>query len=236
MSYKCIVIDDEPLAIKALTNLIQKLKDLEIVATCSDAFEANNCLQNNKVDLMFLDIQMPELTGISFLKSLKNSPKVIFTTAYRNYAVEAFELDVIDYLVKPVSFERLLKAVNKFHQLIEKNENVEIKDQNINKRAFIYVRSDRMVHKIFLDEILYVENLREYLQIITKAKKYITKMAISNLEKELPENEFTRTHQSYIVALSKISSFNQGSIVIADKHIPISRNYKVNVLKKLDIK
>src|SRR5919199_4467429 len=201
----CLVIDDEPLAREILTQHIGGVKALELAGTCCNAIEALSFLKQHPVDLLFLDIQMPQLLGTSFLRTLKNPPKVIFTTAYRKYAVEGFELDAIDYLLKPISFERFLKAVNKVLQTNIEAVGAEFQTQdNISEPAngAIYVRADRKMVKVLLNDILYIEGLSDYVKIITTGRTIVTKQLLSALEDTLPKDLFIRIHRSFIAAIS----------------------------------
>lgn len=238
MKTRCIVVDDEPLARELMRNHIEKLENFEIVAECGDAMKALVSLRSHPVDLMFLDIQMPQITGLEFLKTLRNRPKVIITTAYREYALEGFDLDVVDFLLKPITFERFLKAVNKYYQ--ESTEELSLNPANVvlssgNEEAFIYVRENKRVIKVHLDEINYIEGLSEYIQIYTDKKKIITKSSLGHMEEKLPDTGFLRIHKSYIVALSKIEAFTANSIEVSGKELPIGRSYKNSVLEILQV-
>lgn len=235
MKTKCLIIDDEPLARDLMRSHIEKLENFEIVAECGDAMKALQELRNHEVDLMFMDIQMPQITGIEFLKTLKHPPKVIITTAFREYALDGFELDVVDYLLKPITFERFLKSVNKYYQVTQEEQ------QNISpgpaktttEDAFIYVKENKKVIKLHLNEILYVEGLSEYVQIYTGKKKIITKTSMSNMQEKLPDAGFMRIHKSFIVSLTKIEAFTSHSIEVPGKELPIGRSYKNSVLDAL---
>ena len=239
MKTKCLVIDDEPLARELMRNHIEKLENFEIVAECGDAMKALQALRDHPVDLMFMDIQMPQITGIEFLKTLKHPPKVIITTAFREYALESFDLDVVDYLLKPITFGRFLKSVNKFYQVTqEEPQSVLPASQGAsqNEEAFIYVKENKKVIKVFLNEIVYVEGLSEYVQIYTGKKKIITKTSMTNMEEKLPEAGFIRIHKSFIVALSKIEAFTTSCIEVHGKELPIGRSYKNSVLEMLQVR
>jgi DNA-binding LytR/AlgR family response regulator len=231
MKTKCVIVDDEPLAIEALEILIKKLPDLEIVDKCTDAIRAFGILQKKHIDLMFLDIQMPEITGLSFLKTLKNPPFVIFTTAYREYALEAFDLDVVDYLLKPISFERLMKAINKYYQVSGRTIQPSSSEK---QKAFITVRADRKNVKINLEDILYIESLKDYVRIHTPGKRTITKSTLSSLEDQLPSEQFLRIHRSYIVSIKRIRAFTHEFVEVEDKALPIGKNYRELVLTCLN--
>ncbi|MEO8416219.1 MAG: LytTR family DNA-binding domain-containing protein [Ginsengibacter sp.] len=231
----CLAVDDEPPALDVLKKYIVSVQNLELAGTCADAVEALNFLRQQQVDLLFLDIQMPNLLGTDLVRTLKNPPKVIFTTAYRKFAVEGFELDAVDYLLKPISFERFLKAVNKvMHTSFKESENSDFNFDNSSSQAFITVRADRKNIKIALDDILYIESLKDYIKVVTAAKNIVTKQAISSLEETLPSNKFLRIHRSFIVAINKIESFTSDTIEIAKHELPISRMYRHEVEKLLN--
>ncbi|MES1219386.1 MAG: LytTR family DNA-binding domain-containing protein [Bacteroidota bacterium] len=233
---KCLVIDDELPAREILKKHINGVEALELCGTCSNAVEAISFLKDNRVDLLFLDIQMPHLLGTNFLRTLKNPPKVIFTTAYRKYAVEGFELDAVDFLLKPINFERFLKGVNKVLQInLQGNNDVAATSENHTESVppFLYFRANRKMVKVLFNEILYIEGLNDYIKIITAAKTIITKHLLTSLEEMLPSNEFVRIHKSFIVAINKIESFNADRVEIGKKEIPIGRSYKFNVNKIL---
>jgi DNA-binding LytR/AlgR family response regulator len=239
MKTKCLIIDDEPLARDLMRSHISKLENFEIVAECGDAMKAMQELRDNKVDLMFMDIQMPQITGIEFLKILKHPPKVIFTTAYREYALDGFELDVVDYLLKPITFERFLKSVNKYYQetqeVIQNVPSAAVSDVIQSDEAFIYVKENKRVIKVFLNEILYIEGLSEYVQIYTGKKKIITKTSMTSLEEKLPADGFLRIHKSFIVSISRIEAFTAHTIEVPGKELPIGRSYKNLVLNALQL-
>jgi len=232
MRTRCIIVDDEPLAISAIENHISKIKDIEIVATCGDAIEAFELLKKQQIDLVFLDIEMPEISGINFLKSLKNPPSVIFTTAYRNYAIEAFDLDIVDYLLKPIEFERFLRAIDRYYSLKEKKRKVV--SEEIDYQDCIKLKADKQTHIIYFKDIIYVENIKDYLQIFTKDKKIITKMAIRDLDNILPNGSFLRIHRSYIISINEVESFSNHSVTINKIELPVSRSYRNSVLSVLN--
>ena len=235
----CLVIDDEPPAREILKQHIAGVEALELAGTCGNAVEAVSFLKEHPVDLLFLDIQMPQLLGTNFIRTLKNPPKVIFTTAYRKYAVEGFELDAVDYLLKPISFERFLKAVNKVLQLNISSAqamptSATKEKQNGESNSFLYFRAERKMVKVFFRDILYVEGLKDYIRIVTDNKTIVTKYVLSTLEEMLPANEFLRIHKSYIVAIYKIDSYNADTIHIAKHELPIGRLYKFDVNRVLN--
>lgn len=236
MKTKCLVVDDEPLARDLIRSHVEKLDDFEIIAECGDALKAFQALRENQIDLIFMDIQMPQMTGIEFLKTLKHPPKAIITTAYREYALEGFDLDVVDFLLKPITFERFLKSVYKYYQITQDEVQTSSSDGfGVNdNEGFIYVKENKRVIKIFLKEILYVEGLSEYVQIYTDKKKVITKTSMTNMQEKLPVDNFIRIHKSFIVALGKIEAFTATSIEVPGKDLPIGRSYKKAVLSSLN--
>jgi DNA-binding LytR/AlgR family response regulator len=234
MKLKCLVVDDEDLARTLVENYIKDVGFLEHSASCSNAIEALNYLTKNSVDLMFLDIDMPKLDGLSFLKTLKNPPLVIITTAYREYAIEGYELDVVDYLSKPFSFERFLAALNKASGRLKQPE---IQTITINEEKprdpFIFIKSDKVIYRVNLDEILFVEAVGDYVKIITTKKSLISYMYLKDVEKMLPPHLFPRVHRSFIASISKIEKVEGNMITIDDSIIPIGKNYKENFMKLL---
>ena len=232
---KCLVIDDELPAREILKNHIQGVEALELTGTCSNAVEAISFLKDNRVDLLFLDIQMPHLLGTNFLRTLKNPPKVIFTTAYRKYAVEGFELDAVDFLLKPINFERFLKAVNKILQSNLQGATAPDSSDHHTESVppFLYFRANRQMVKVLFHDILFIEGLNDYIKIVTTTKTIITKHLLTSLEQMLPQTEFIRIHKSFIVAINKIESFNADGVDIGKKEIPIGRSYKISVNKIL---
>jgi DNA-binding LytR/AlgR family response regulator len=222
------LIDDEPLALKVLENHIESIPHLEVTASCSNAFVAMQILQEKTVDLMFLDIQMPKLIGTSFLRTLRNPPKVIFTTAYKEYAVEAFDLNAIDYLLKPVTLERLIKAVNKIS--IEPSTSITEEHTILEQEGFAYFRSDRKMIKVKFDDILFIESMKDYVKVVRSGEKpLLVKQSISSLENMLPANHFVRIHRSFIVSIQKITAFTNHDIEIGGVEIPIGRLYSQHV-------
>lgn len=233
----CLAVDDEPPALQVIEKYIAAVPVLELKASVNNAVDALSILQNNKIDLLFLDIQMPQLLGTDFMRSLINPPKVIFTTAFRKYAVDGFELDAVDYLLKPISFERFLKAVNKVLRLnITVGENdfsFKTVQPDTTADGFIYLRADRKNIKVNFEDILFIESLKDYIKVVTKDKTVITKQAISSIEESLPNNLFVRTHRSFIVSLKRIESFTPELIQISKYEIPVSRSYRHEVEKIL---
>jgi len=225
--YKCIIIDDEPIALRVIRKHLSAFTDFQLVAECENALEAMPILSKENIDLMFCDIQMPQLTGVDFVRSLSNPPKVIFTTAYRDYAVDAFELQVVDYLLKPISFERFTKAINNFLEL-KANKNVVEREEGKEKslRKFIFLKADKTHHKINITDIMYFESLGDYVIAFTADKKIITKERISKLPSILPESLFIQIHRSYIVSIQKIVALGPGFVEVNKKKLPVGRKYK----------
>lgn len=228
----CLIVDDEAIAREIIATHLSKIDTITVVASCSNAMEAFNVISNHTIDLVFLDINMPEISGISFAKSINKNIKIIFTTAYRDYAVEGFELQAVDYLLKPIAFERLLKAVNNYFKVFtETNSKVETQNES---NDFMFVRSERRMVKIDFNTIIYIESYSDYLKIHLKNTIVVTRETITAIEVKLPKNAFLRIHRSYIVALSHIKSFTNEHISIKDKDLSISRSYKKDVLKLLE--
>jgi two-component system, LytTR family, response regulator len=226
---KCIIIEDEPLAVKVLSDYILQIPFLETIGTFKDAILASDFLRENSVDLIFLDIHLPKLKGMAFLKTLTNPPAVIVTTAYHQYAVEGFELNVTDYLMKPIEFERFLTAVNKVKAAQKENQ---LLNENEETKDFIFLNVQKRKVKISFPEIIYIESQREYIKIVTTKKTYISKMSTKEIESILPSNLFKRIHRSFIISIDKIESYTADSIELNGISIPIGRGYK-DVLEKL---
>jgi DNA-binding LytR/AlgR family response regulator len=230
---KCLVIDDEPPAREIIRRYIEQVPTLELAGECANAIQAFTFLQQHPVDLMFLDIRMPQLNGNDFLKTLKNPPKVIFTTAFSEYALEGYELDVVDYLMKPIPFDRFLKAVNKaYQQTAVRSESTIVADEK-KADSFVYFRADRKMVKVTLHDILYIESMKDYIKVFTTNGTIITKQSISSVEAMLPEKEFVRTHRSFIVATRHIKSFTSELIEIQNAEIPIGKLFRNEVMKTL---
>lgn len=226
-----VAIDDEPLALEVIEHFAGKSGDLDLVMAFENPLEAISFLQDNKVDLIFLDIQMPDLTGIQLLESLIYKPMIVFTTAYSQYAVDSYELGAIDYLLKPVSLDRFLKAVNKAVSFIraqnaldeKSNEHADIKD-------YMFIKSDTRFFKVNLGEILYVEGMRDYVAVHTPERRIMTLMSMSKMMDKLPESDFMRVHKSYIIGLNHIQLIQNNRVKIVEKEIPISNSYKESFL------
>jgi len=246
MTYTCLIVDDEILAQRLLEAYVLKMPQLKIVAKCSNALSALEILQKENIDILFLDIQMPDLTGLELLKIIKTRPAVILTTAYREYALDGFQLDVLDYLVKPIAFERFVQAVNKACEWnnYKKQQSgsgqipqlVSEITQQLPKARHLFVKSDYKQIKINFDDIFYVEGLREYVSIFTKDKRIITLETMKNMEIILPANEFMRIHKSYIVNFQKIDALNGNMLEVGKEKIPIGKSYRMDVMKVLKLK
>jgi len=228
---KCLIVDDEPLAIRLIEKHVEKIDTLEVIGTCDNALKAYEILNTQTVDLLFLDVKMPTITGIDFLKSLKNPPKTILTTAYRDYAIESYDLGVVDYLLKPITFERFFKAITRITATSEKQKS----KKEIVTDEFIFVRSGIKSHKVNINDILYIESLKDYIKINLKDKTTLTsKYKISDLEQELNADLFLRIHRSFIINRSKITAFTSNEIEVNGIEIPIGASYKENVIAYLE--
>ncbi|WP_408671797.1 LytR/AlgR family response regulator transcription factor [Lutibacter sp.] len=232
---KCLIIDDEPLAVELLEDFVSKVPALKLVASCSNAIEASTILQTNEVDLIFTDIEMPDFSGIEFVKSLDVKPLFIFTTAYSHYAVEGFNLNAVDYLVKPIPFHRFLKAVNRAQELyLLKNEEPKQVVQTQNSPNFIFVKSDYENIKLNFEDIKYFEGLKDYIKIFsTSHKPILTLSNFKKIEEKLPSDAFIRVHRSYIVSLKYINSVQRNRILIDNIRIPIGQNYKDEFIRRI---
>ena len=232
----CLVVDDEPPALDVLKKHISTVPTLTLVSCCSNAVEALEVLRGHAVDLIFLDIQMPQILGTDFLRTLLHPPQVIFTTAYRKFAVEGFELDAVDYLLKPISFERFLKAVNK---VLNSSGNYSVSKHEVlgnlvkSAESSLYFRSDRKMVKVEMQNIFYIESIRDYVKVVTTNGTIVTKQSISALEEQLPKDRFIRIHRSFIISINRIESYSHDLVWIAKQELPISRMYKHEVEKVL---
>lgn len=239
-----IIVDDEPLAQDVLETYIEKIPDLNLVKKCSNALEANEALRSNEIDLMFLDIQMPQLTGIDFLRSLANPPVVIFTTAYSNYAVDGFELNAIDYLLKPISLERFLKAANKAIEQIEllrkgKEGAAPVAAAASEPEAdFMFVKADKKLVRVYYHDVVYIEGLKDYVIIRLTDSRIVTLQTMKSLETKLPANIFRRIHRSYIVNINKIDAVMGNMVEVQEKgqakHLPVGKNYRDELLELIN--
>lgn len=235
---KCIIVDDEPLASDVIKDYIEKVPQLELIAICANAFEALQALSTHSVDLLFLDIEMPEMNGIDFLKSLSHAPSVILTTAYRDYAMESYEVDVVDYLLKPISFNRFFKSITKYLKIATStNSSVDnvTKDAALSAETssgFMYVYAEKKNIKVYFDDIVYVESLKDYVRVHTRERNIISKSTIAKYEDMLP-NIFLRIHRSFIVNTTKVTAYTNHDIEIEQKEFPIGSSYKKAVLEQL---
>jgi two-component system LytT family response regulator len=231
MQINCIAIDDEPLALSKLESFISKVHELKLVRTFDNAIEAIGWLKENNSDLIFLDIQMEQLTGIQFLEATGLTSRIIITSAFDQYAIKGFELNVTDYLLKPFSFQRFIQAVNKVLEYYShKQDDTKINAENVD---YIFVKTEYRLERIDLNEILYIEGMKDYLRIICKDKKVMTLQNFARLEESLPSKNFCRVHKSFIVAIDKIKSIERGVIIIADQRIPVSNTYKENFFSRI---
>lgn len=229
-----IIVDDEPLALEVIETYVSQIPELNLVASCTNAIEANEAIRNHDVDLMFLDIQMPQITGVEFLKSLDNPPMVIFTTAYSEYAVEGFELNAIDYLVKPISLDRFMKAVNKAREQQERSGGAS-RNAESEESDFIFVKADKKLVKLNFEDIIYIEGLKDYVIIHHGNTRTITLQTMKSLESKLPSQTFKRIHRSFIVNLGMINAVLGNMVEVtqkgATKHIPVGKNYREGLLE-----
>jgi len=234
MKFKYLIVDDEPLARKLIVSHTSKIEGLELVGECGNAIEAANLLRNKSVDLIFLDIQMPEMTGLQLVDTFKNPPAIILTTAFRNYAPEAFDLNVVDYLLKPISFERLLKSVNKFFDR-ESGKIQSVKSVGSEDQRFVHVKADRKIHKILESEVFYIESLDDYVKVYLKDKVLITRENISTLEEKLPYPPFVRIHRSFIINSNWVKTISNEGVGIQGKELPLGRAFKKSALNQLSV-
>ena len=232
MTIRCIIVEDERPATQLLEMFLDQIPEFKLVATFDNAMAAFSFLQNNSVDLMFMDIQMPKMTGLTLLRSLNVGPKVIVTTAFRDYALDAFELDVIDYLLKPISQDRFLKSISKYHVYAGKLLPSE-GEKSVYASSYIFLKVGREQVKVFLKDILFIEGLKDYIKVHTAEKMLIAYDRLGYMEEKLPETHFQRVHKSFIIALDKVRHFNSDSTRIGDRDIPIGRMYKQAFLKAL---
>src|SRR6201985_3482262 len=235
---KCLVVDDEPLALHILEDYISKVPFLQLLKVTTNPIEALQMVQDGNIDLVFLDVQMPELTGIQFLRIANGKTKVILTTAYPEYALEGYELDVIDYLLKPIAFDRFFKAVQKVQGVLQPSAKpviaTEPTPQSDILSDFIFVKSEHKIQKVYLRDILFIEGLKDYISIFTSGERIITLQNMKKMEDALPEKHFIRVHKSYIVSINKIDSIERSRIFIADKIIPVGDTYRDEFFKIVD--
>jgi DNA-binding LytR/AlgR family response regulator len=232
MKLNCLIVDDETMARKSLQKLCEKLEKIEIIGVCQNGTEAIQIMENEQIDLIFLDIHMPDLSGIDIVKNIRNLPQIIFTTTDKAYALEAFSYNVTDYLIKPITLPRLLQAVNKATQLA--NQSQEVSQPEKNSQHF-FIKVDNRFVKLLFDEVMWVESLGDYIQFFTTEKRYTVHMTLKKVEERLPSDRFLRVHRQYIVNLEKIVDIQDNSILIKDKVIPISRSHKDGLMQKLNL-
>lgn len=236
---QCIALDDEPLALNVIRDYCSKVSYLNLAGTFTSAVEASKELTGRQVDLIFLDIQMPHITGIEFIKTLSNPPITIFTTAYSEHALEGFELDAIDYLVKPIPFDRFLKAVNKAYEIYSLRNLGNIASEgeqsdNDRKASYMLVKVEYSTVKVNFGDIIYIEGVKDYVKIVTLKKTLLTKSTMKHIEEKLPADEFVRVHKSYLVSLTKIEKIENNRIIFGEKYIPVGEYYKDGFYKRLE--
>lgn len=231
MKIKCVLVDDEPLAIKVLQNYFANFPDFEVIGTFNNSLEALDFVNNNTVDALFLDINMPMMTGFELISLLENKPKVVITTAFREFAAESYDLEVLDYLVKPIPLPRFIKCINKI--TTEYNLKNNIKTETVRTDSHIFIKVDKKMMKINIDEILFIEGMKEYIKVVTPDKTYITHKSLTSQSEELPTDRFMRIHKSYTIALDKVKSIEGNRIQIHTYTIPIGRNFSKDVKVKI---
>lgn len=232
MGTRVIIVDDEPLAISVIEGYLQRIPGINIIATFNDGLPAFEFLQENEVDIMFLDVEMPKLTGIELVRSLQNPPAVIITSANKDYAIEGFDLNVSDYILKPITFERLLRAISKVKESLAYKKNAE----NPTEKQYIIFKENKKNIRVRLEDILYFESIKDYVKVVTKDKNIVTKLSIASIEEKLDKSMFIRVHRSFIVSLKHIDSYSSVSIGIGEVEIPIGRVFKEEVIETLESK
>jgi two-component system LytT family response regulator len=231
MKIKCVLIDDEPLAIKVLLNYFENFSDFEVIGTFNNSLDGLEFINSNNVDAVFLDINMPMMTGFELISLIENKTRVVITTAFREFAAESYDLEVLDYLVKPIPLPRFIKCIHKIEAEHNLKNNIKIENHRIEPHLFIKV--DKKMVKINIDEILFVEGMKEYIKVVTPEKTYITHKSLTSLTEELPTDRFMRIHKSYTIALDKVKSIEGNRIQISSYTIPIGRNYSKEVKSKI---
>lgn len=234
---KCLIIDDEEMAIKVIENHISRISGLGVAGVYSNAMDAFAAMQDKSIDLLFLDIQMPRMSGLSMLQMLSSRPHVILTTAHREFALDGFNLDAVDYLLKPISFDRFLKAVGKVFRLekaVLPVSNTPVADVPKTEQPFFYIKSDRKFIKILVDEVVYIESLRNHIKVVTEGGNFITLLSISQMEEKLSSQYFIRIHRSFIVPVSRIKQFSQTQVTVMNTELPIGNLYRTEVLRRLN--
>lgn len=233
MKINCVIIDDEPLAIKVIQNHLQEFQNITVVATFNNPLEAIQTLENEEVDVIFLDINMPKMSGLDFLKNMTLKPNVIITTAYREFAADSYDLDVMDYLVKPIPFPRFLKSINKLTQKLHVNQKANT--ASVSEDSYIFLKVDKKLMKVKYEEILYIESLKDYIKVCTLTDNHIVHKSLTSITEELPEKNFLRIHRSYTISINKVNSMEGNSVEINNKRIPIGRKY-INNTKQIILK
>ncbi|WP_053976242.1 LytR/AlgR family response regulator transcription factor [Mangrovimonas xylaniphaga] len=223
MKIKCVIIDDESLAIEVIESHLKNFDHVEILGTINNPLKAYSLLEQEKIDIVFLDINMPQMSGFTFIENLNHKPLIVITTAYREYAVKSFELNVLDYLVKPIPFTRFLKTMNKVYQQVYLN-NVS-NDSNLQQEPHIFLKVNKKLIKVNLGDILYIESLKDYVKVITTMGDYVVHKSLTAISEELPQSNFIRVHRSYTISINKIVALEGNTIEISNKKIPIGRNY-----------
>ncbi len=234
MPVRCLTVDDEVPALELLRRHIGQIEDLEIVAECNSAVKAFELLKKEEIHLIFLDIQMPVLTGIDFVRALKHPPRIVLTTAYRDYAVEAYDLDIVDYLLKPISFDRFFKAVERYYQRIAPLANSGVRDVPGLQGDYLFVNINKKNHKLIFADILYVESLKDYVRIHTINARHVVKGNIGSFYKQLPKDQFIRIHRSFVVSKSRISAFGAMELELQDVCLPIGPSYREDLINAIN--
>ena len=224
MKIKCIIIDDEKLAAEVIQKHLQEFSIMELVGVYLNPMEALNTIEKDKIDVVFLDINMPKMNGLDFIRNIESSTNFIITTAYREFAVESYDLDVLDYLVKPIPFTRFLKSINKISQKIYSDKNIELKS-NQSDKSFIFLKVDKKLMRVKFEDIFHIESLKDYIKVFTRTGDFLVHKSLTGITEELPKNQFLRIHRSFTVALDKIDAVEGNSVLITNKRIPIGRKY-----------
>lgn len=230
MKLRCVIVDDEPLSIEVMESYLKKIPNVEVVATFNDAISVMPILNELDVDFLFLDIEMPKISGIDFLRSISNPPMVIITSANKNYAIEGFELNVVDYLLKPITMEKVVRAINK---IIEKKSKKTLPPQPVDPSEYLFLKENKKMIRLNICDIQYLESVKDYVKVVTPGKTVVTKQNLSHFEQILNPSDFVRVHRSFIVAISHIDAFTSASIEIGKIEIPIGRLFKDEALKRL---
>lgn len=231
MKIKCVIIDDEPLAIKVVENHLKEFQNFEVIGTFNNPITPLVLLENGEADVLFLDINMPKMNGLDFAKTLNTKTNVVITTAYREYAVESYDLNVLDYLVKPIPFNRFLKTINKITQKVYQQKGIQ-KEEDTNNESFIFLKVDKKLVKIRFEDILYIESLKDYIKVFTAIENYLVHKSLTSITEELPDTNFIRIHRSFTIAIDKVKSVEGNLVEIATTKIPIGRKY-VNHAKRI---